>query len=140
MNRLTAATLLGWIGLCTAAAGAGEWDLSGSTAGEIRVLRWPFAENDRARCERQEDGLVKVVATPRGKVLGASLVGPHAGELIHPWVLAISKGLGVGAMAQMIAPYPTLGEVSKRAAGSYYTAKLFGAGTRRVVRLLAKLG
>ena len=82
--------------------------------GAIRVLRWPFAENDRARCERQQDGLVKVVTTPRGKVLGASLVGPHAGELIHPWVLAISKGLGIGAMAQMIAPYPTLGEVNKR--------------------------
>jgi pyruvate/2-oxoglutarate dehydrogenase complex dihydrolipoamide dehydrogenase (E3) component len=108
--------------------------------GAIRVLRWPFAENDRARCERQQDGLVKVVTTPRGKVLGASLVGPHAGELIHPWVLAISKGLGIGAMAQMIAPYPTLGEVNKRAAGSFYTAKLFGEGTRRLVRLLAKLG
>lgn len=108
--------------------------------GEIRVLRWPFAENDRARCERQEDGLVKVVTTPRGKVLGASIVGPHAGELIHAWVLAISAGLGVGAMAQMIAPYPTLGEVNKRAAGSYYTAKLFGGRTRRLVRLLAKLG
>ena len=108
--------------------------------GDIRILRWPFAENDRARCERQEDGLVKVVTTPRGRVLGASIVGPHAGELIHPWVLAISKGLGVGAMAQMIAPYPTLGEVNKRAAGSFYTPKLFGARTRRLVRLLGKLG
>ncbi len=108
--------------------------------GNIRVLRWPFAENDRAHCERQEDGLVKVVTTPRGKVLGASIVGPHAGELIHPWVLTISKGLGIGAMAQMIAPYPTLGEVNKRAAGSYYTAKLFGDRTRRLVHLLQKLG
>jgi len=108
--------------------------------GDIRILRWPFAENDRARCERQVDGLVKVVTTPRGRVLGASIVGPHAGELIHPWVLAISKRLGVGPMAQMIAPYPTLGEVNKRAAGSYYTPKLFGARTRQLVRLLGKLG
>ena len=108
--------------------------------GSIRVLRWPFAENDRARCERQDHGFVKVVTTPRGRVLGASIVGAHAGELIHPWVLAISKGLGVGAMAQIIAPYPTLGEVNKRAAGSFYTAKLFGDGTRRLVRLLGKLG
>ena len=123
---------LAHVGLTEAAAKARH--------GAIRVLRWPFAENDRARCERQPDGLVKVVATPRGKVLGASLVGPHAGELIHPWVLAVSKGLGLGAMAHMIAPYPTLGEVNKRAAGSFYTAKLFGEGTRRLVRLLAKLG
>ncbi len=115
-------------------------DAAKARHGSIRVLRWPFAENDRARCERQDHGLVKVVATPRGRVLGASIVGPHAGELIHPWVLAISQGLGVGAMAQMIAPYPTLGEVNKRAAGSFYTAKLFGDGTRRLVRLLAKFG
>jgi len=108
--------------------------------GAIRVLRWPFAENDRARCERQVGGLVKVVTTPRGRILGASIVGPHAGELIHPWVLALSRSLGIGAMAQMIAPYPTLGEVNKRAAGSFYTEKLFSDRTRRLVRLLAKLG
>jgi pyruvate/2-oxoglutarate dehydrogenase complex dihydrolipoamide dehydrogenase (E3) component len=108
--------------------------------GDIRILRWPFAENDRARCERQVDGLVKVVTMPGGRILGASIVGPHAGELIHSWVLAMSRKLGIGAMAQMIAPYPTLGEVSKRAAGTFYTAKLFGDRTRWLVRLLAKLG
>jgi pyruvate/2-oxoglutarate dehydrogenase complex dihydrolipoamide dehydrogenase (E3) component len=108
--------------------------------GDIRILRWPFAENDRARCERRTDGLVKVVTTPRGRVLGASIVGAHAGELIQPWVLALSQKLGVGAVAQMIAPYPTLGEASKRAAGSFYTAKLFSERTRWLVRLLAKLG
>lgn len=123
---------LAHVGLSEAAARAGH--------GDIRILRWPFAENDRARCERQEGGLVKVVTTPRGRILGASIVGIHAGELIHSWVLAISKGLGIGAMAQMIAPYPTLGEVNKRAAGSFYTEKLFSDRTRGLVRLLAKLG
>ena len=67
--------------------------------GQIRVLRWPFAENDRARCENLDDGLVKVVTNPRGRILGASIVGPHAGELIQPWVLAISKKIGIGSMA-----------------------------------------
>jgi pyruvate/2-oxoglutarate dehydrogenase complex dihydrolipoamide dehydrogenase (E3) component len=108
--------------------------------GDIRILRWPFAENDRARCEHLEGGLVKVVTTPRGRILGASIVGAHAGELIHSWVIALSRNLGIGAMAQMIAPYPTLGEVNKRAAGSFYTEKLFSDRTRCLVRLLAKLG
>jgi pyruvate/2-oxoglutarate dehydrogenase complex dihydrolipoamide dehydrogenase (E3) component len=107
---------------------------------QIRVLRWPFAENDRARCEHQDDGFVKVVTTARGRILGASMVGPHAGELIQPWILALSKGLNIGAVAQMIAPYPTLGEVNKRAAGSFYTPGLFSARTRAVVRFLAKFG
>ena len=103
-----------------------------------RVLRHAFAENDRAQAERDTEGFVKAVAGPRGRVLGATIVGPHAGELIQPWVLAVSQGLRIGALAGMIAPYPTLGEVSKRAAGSYYTAALFGPRTRRLVRFLMR--
>ena len=69
-------------------------------------------------------------------ILGASIVGLHAGELIQPWVLAISQGLKIGAMAGMIAPYPTLAEANKRIAGSFYTSKLFSEKTRRLVRFL----
>ena len=103
---------------------------------DVRVLKWPFSENDRAQAERRTEGLVKVIVTPKGKILGASIVGLHAGELIQPWVLAISQGLKIGAMAGMIAPYPTLAEVNKRIAGSFYTAKLFSEKTRRLVRFL----
>jgi pyruvate/2-oxoglutarate dehydrogenase complex dihydrolipoamide dehydrogenase (E3) component len=108
--------------------------------GKIRILRWPFAENDRARAERRTDGFIKVIATPRGKILGASMVGAHAGEGILPWVLALSQGLGLSAMAGVIAPYPTLSEISKRVAGSFYTDKLFSGGTKRLVRFLAHFG
>ncbi len=104
-----------------------------------KVLRWSFAENDRARAERQTDGLIKVVVGPRGRILGASIVGSGAGELIQPWALAISEKLKIGAMANYVAPYPTLGEVSKRVAGSYFTPTLFSDRTRAIVRFLAKL-
>jgi pyruvate/2-oxoglutarate dehydrogenase complex dihydrolipoamide dehydrogenase (E3) component len=87
--------------------------------GDVRVLRWPYAENDRAQAEGATEGLAKVVTTRRGKVLGASILGASAGELIHAWVLAVGRGIGIGAMANMIAPYPTLGEVNKRAAGAF---------------------
>ena len=111
-----------------------------SRHGDVKVLRWPFAENDRAQAERRADGLIKVVTTPKGKVLGASIVGANAGELIQPWVLCLAQGLKIGAMARTVAPYPTLGEVGKRAAGSFFTPKLFSGRTRRLVRLLARLG
>jgi pyruvate/2-oxoglutarate dehydrogenase complex dihydrolipoamide dehydrogenase (E3) component len=107
---------------------------------DVTVLRWPYHENDRAQADRETEGLVKVLATRSGKILGASILGAHAGELIQLWGLAISQGLDVKAVAGMIAPYPTLGEISKRAAGSFFTPKLFSDGTRRVVRLLARLG
>jgi pyruvate/2-oxoglutarate dehydrogenase complex dihydrolipoamide dehydrogenase (E3) component len=105
----------------------------------VKVLRWPFADNDRARTERATDGLVKAIVGPRGRILGAAIVGPHAGELIQPWCLAISRRLKISALASFVPPYPTLGEASKRAAGSYFTAALFGTRTRILVRLLARL-
>ncbi|MSO88589.1 MAG: dihydrolipoamide dehydrogenase [Rhodospirillaceae bacterium] len=108
--------------------------------GNIRVLRWSFAENDRARTQRNIEGMIKVVTTTRGRILGAAIVGREAGELINLWVLALSKGLSIGAVAGMIVPYPTLGEVSKRAAGSFFAPSLFGPRTRRLVRFLARFG
>jgi len=104
------------------------------------VLRAPFAENDRARTERREEGFVKVVLGKRGRVLGASIVGAHAGELILPWVFAVGGRLSIKDMASVVAPYPTLSEASKRAAGSFYAPSLFSPRTRWIVRLLLKLG
>jgi pyruvate/2-oxoglutarate dehydrogenase complex dihydrolipoamide dehydrogenase (E3) component len=106
----------------------------------VEILRTPFSQNDRAQAERETEGLVKAVIGRRGRVLGCSIVGPRAGELILPWVLALQRGLGVGALATVIAPYPTLSEITKRAAGGYYAPRLFSSRTRWLVRLLARLG
>jgi pyruvate/2-oxoglutarate dehydrogenase complex dihydrolipoamide dehydrogenase (E3) component len=114
-----------------------EAEAAGQT---VQVLRWPLAENDRAQAERTTEGLVKVVAGKRGRVLGAAILAPHAGELIQPWILAVANGLKLSAVANMIAPYPTLGEASKRAAGSFYTPLLFNRRMQRLVRLLRRFG
>ena len=103
------------------------------------ALKWPFAENDRSQAERATDGFIKAVVAKGGRIVGATIVGRHAGELILPWVLAVKKKLTVGDMATIIAPYPTLSEVSKRVAGSWYTPRLFSARTRRIVSLMQHL-
>jgi pyruvate/2-oxoglutarate dehydrogenase complex dihydrolipoamide dehydrogenase (E3) component len=105
-----------------------------------RELTWPMRMNDRAQAEGGTEGLVKAWVRPDGRILGAAIAAPHAGELIGAWALAIHGGLKVGAVAQAIMPYPTLSEASKRAAGSFYAEKLFGATTRRVVRFLSRFG
>ncbi|WP_374444807.1 NAD(P)/FAD-dependent oxidoreductase [Stella sp.] len=122
-----------------AAVGLSEAEARRSGAA-VRVLRASFADNDRARAEGRPEGLVKVVTGRRGRILGAAIAGAHAGELIQPWVLAIGRGLGIGAMAAMVAPYPTLGEASRRAAGDWFAPTLFGPRVRRIVRLLGRLG
>ena len=94
------------------------------------LLRWPFHENDRAQAERETLGHVKVVCDRKGRILGASIVGAHAGELIQMWSLAIAQGLKIKAMTDWISPYPTLTEINKRAAIRYYA----GAATSPLVR------
>jgi pyruvate/2-oxoglutarate dehydrogenase complex dihydrolipoamide dehydrogenase (E3) component len=106
----------------------------------VQALCWPFRENDRAQAERATAGFAKALVDRRGRIHGATIVGERAGELIQPWVLAMSAGIRIGAIAQFIAPYPTLGEVSKRAAGSYYTPKLFSERTRKLVHFLMRFG
>lgn len=123
-----------------AQVGLTEADARAKHGESIRVLSWPFAENDRARAEHKTHGLVKAVVARNGRILGCGIAGPHAGELIQVWVLALSQKLKIGAMASMIAPYPTLSEVSKRAAGSFYTSSLFSKKTRAVVRFLSLFG
>ena len=122
---------LAQVGLIEAAAKA---------EGAIRVLRWRFADNDRAHTERDTAGAIKVITRRNGRIIGATILGAGAGDLILPWALAISQKLKIGAIANLIVPYPTRGEAGKRAAGSYYTPTLFAPRTRRLVRLLARFG
>ena len=68
----------------------------------VKVLRWPFEENDRARAERDMRGMVKVVTTRNGRILGASIVGKGAGDLLAPWTMALAQGLPISAMAGVI--------------------------------------
>jgi len=105
----------------------------------VTLLAQDLAGNDRAQAEGTTRGLIKVVLGKGGLILGATIVAPRAGEMIGLWGLAIQKRLKIGAIAASLAPYPTMSEISKRAAGGFYTPRLFGAGTRRLVGLLQRL-
>ena len=106
----------------------------------IRVLRWPYHENDRAQAERETNGHIKVITDKKGKVLGATIVGACAGELITAWTLAIGQGLNIRAFAGIVVPYPTLSEIGKRAAISFFTPRLSSPWIRRVLGFLQRFG
>ena len=120
--------------------GLSEAEARNTHGDNTKVVRAEFSGNDRAQAEHTTQGFLKAVLSKRGVIIGATIVGPHAGELILPWVLAISKSMKIGDIAGLIAPYPTLSEVSKQAAGSYYTPTLFSARTRAIVRFLGIFG
>jgi pyruvate/2-oxoglutarate dehydrogenase complex dihydrolipoamide dehydrogenase (E3) component len=108
--------------------------------GQIRVLRWPYHDNDRAHTERRTRGHIKVVTNPKGLILGASIVGAAAGEQIVAWTLAITNGLNIRAFAEIVMPYPTYSEIGKRAAISFFTPRLTTSWVKRALNFLRRLG
>ncbi len=106
----------------------------------IRILRWPFADNDRAQAERATDGFIKVITKKNGEILGCTIVGASAGELIQLWAVAIDKGMKVGDLTSFVLPYPTLSEISKRVAFTYYQPTLTKRWLRSMIRLLRWFG
>jgi pyruvate/2-oxoglutarate dehydrogenase complex dihydrolipoamide dehydrogenase (E3) component len=122
-----------------AQAGLNEAEARGLHGESVKVLRFPFSGNDRAQAEGRTEGLVKVVTSRSGRILGAGIVGPGAGELIQPWVLALEKGIKISAMATAVLPYPTRGEAGKRAALNYFQDFASNLLVRRVIWAVSKL-
>jgi pyruvate/2-oxoglutarate dehydrogenase complex dihydrolipoamide dehydrogenase (E3) component len=106
----------------------------------IRVLRWPYAENDRAQAERTTRGFIKIVADRRGRLLGVTIVGARAGELIAMWSLALSKRMRVHDIAGLVFAYPTLAEIGKRASISYFAEQTRRPWVRRLIGFLRIFG
>ena len=122
-----------------AEAGLGETEARSRYGARVRVLRWPFRDNDRAQAEGHTEGLVKVITGPSGRILGAGIAGPQAGELIQPWLLALAQGLRISAMTGPVLPYPTRGEAGRRAALNYFQDFASNRLVRGVIRLMSAL-
>ena len=104
-----------------------------------KTLKMDFKDNDRAQAERCTDGSIKILVCKKGHILGATILGKHAGELIYPWVMAIQNHLKIISIASTIAPYPTFVEINKRVAGSYYSEKLFSTRMKKLVKWLMRI-
>ena len=106
----------------------------------VKVLAADFSGNDRAQAMGQTNGVIKIVLNKSGVIIGAGIVGPHAGELIAPFVLAVTQRMKISVLASLVLPYPTLSEVGKRAAISNYAGLAQKPLTRRLIGLLKIFG
>ncbi|WP_368186142.1 NAD(P)/FAD-dependent oxidoreductase [Aestuariibius sp. HNIBRBA575] len=105
---------------------------------KLEVARFDFHHNDRLIAERKNKGLIKVMVV-KGRPVGVSIVGPMAGELIGMWAMAIANNMKMSAIAATVLPYPTVAEINKRAAGAYFSPKLFESDkVKKVVRFVQK--
>ncbi len=90
---------------------------------EVEVTRYNLDDLDRAIADAADHGYVKVLTAPgKDRILGATIVGEHAGDLLAEFVLAMKHGIGLNKLLGTIHVYPTLGEAAKMAAGAWKRA------------------
>ncbi|MBI5642373.1 MAG: FAD-dependent oxidoreductase [Deltaproteobacteria bacterium] len=106
----------------------------------MRVYRFPFKKVDRAVIEEEPEGLIKLVCDTKGRILGAHILGPGAGELLPEYVLAMRKKIPVKEISRSIHVYPTVAQGLKRAADEYYRAKLFTGWFPKIARFIVRRG
>ncbi len=105
----------------------------------VMVCRWPMEQVDRAVAEGNTSGFVKLVHRSDGTILGATIVSPRAGEMIHEWSLAIDRDLKLGDLANSIHVYPTYSTSNMQATAHIRVEQLLAGTYGKVVRGLARL-
>lgn len=104
-----------------------------------RVREEVFDRNDRALAEGETSGKIKMLISPKGELLGCQIMGAHAGEIIHEWIIALNGGIKLSKLAGAVHVYPTFSEISKRVAGSLFAEKIFSDRTKSVLRFMFQL-
>lgn len=122
-----------------ASTGVSEAEARGQ-AREIGVLRWPYADLARAHAAGDEEGFVKLVTDGKGLLLGATVIGARAGELIALLDLAIARKLGMKDVAELVLPHASYAEVARRAALSFRTPLANRPSVRRLIGFLRRFG
>jgi pyruvate/2-oxoglutarate dehydrogenase complex dihydrolipoamide dehydrogenase (E3) component len=119
--------------------GLTEAEARATYAARATVSSFPFHDNDRAIAEGKTYGEVKLVHLSGKRLLGASIIGEGAGDLIQIISVAMANGVTLRQLTDHIAPYPTRGEAVKRAASAHFSGALFAPTTRRLVGLLQRI-
>ena len=105
---------------------------------KLRTIKTEFTENDRAQAEDATNGFIKL-NTVKGRPVGVTIYGPHAGELIGLWTLVLHKKLKLSAISGMIHPYPTLNDISRQAVSDYYKPTFHSKAVRRLSKVMFRL-
>jgi pyruvate/2-oxoglutarate dehydrogenase complex dihydrolipoamide dehydrogenase (E3) component len=103
-------------------------------------MRFPYADNDRAQAERETEGFIKAITKHNGTILGCTIVGAEAGEMVQLWAIPKQKEMKIGDLTTIVFPYPTLSELSKRVAYAYYQPTLTKGWLRSIIAFLRRFG
>lgn len=107
--------------------------------GDAEAYTAPLSGNDRAQAEGETDGFLRLVTRGGGKLVGATVVAPNAGELIATYALALAGKVPLKTIASFTPAYPTLAEAGKRAAVTHFGERLGKPWVRSVLNMLKRL-
>jgi len=112
-----------------------------ATAAGIKYSVWSeeFRANDRSLAEGEERGQVKMLLDEKERPIGVQILGPHAGDLLAEWVAVFNGGVKLSTLAGAVHPYPTLGEINKRVAGSFLSTKIFSDTVKKGLKFFFHL-
>ncbi len=106
---------------------------------EYSVWTEEFRANDRSLAEGEEVGKVKMLLDKNEKPIGVQILGPQAGELVSEWVAVMNGGVKLSTLASAVHPYPTLGEINKRVAGTFFSKKIFSGKVKKALKIFFHL-
>ena len=117
--------------------GFGERDARDRFGDQVRIFHWDLERIDRARTDGASNGFIKLVHKKDGTLLGATIVAPHAGEMLHEWVLALQRGIKVGDLSHAIHVYPTYSMGNMRASAAIRIEGLLDGASGKILRGLS---
>lgn len=108
---------------------------------DVKYSVWTeeFIDNDRSLAEEERVGKIKMLMDEKEKPIGVQILGPHAGEILSEWVAVLNGKVRMSSLASAVHPYPTLGEINKRVAGSYLSPKIFSNRVKKGLKLFFNL-
>ena len=98
-----------------------------------------FKSNDRSLAEGEKRGKIKMILNEKEKPIGVQILGPHAGDLLAEWVAVLNGKVKLATLAAAVHPYPTLGEINKRVAGSFFSPKIFSKKVQKGLKFFFHL-
>jgi len=106
---------------------------------EYSVWTEAFKDNDRSLAEGERVGKIKMILDEKEKPLGVQILGPQAGELLNEWVAVLNGKVKLSTLASAVHPYPTLGEINKRVAGTFFSPKIFSEKIKKGLKFFFHL-
>jgi pyruvate/2-oxoglutarate dehydrogenase complex dihydrolipoamide dehydrogenase (E3) component len=134
-------TFLPWCTYTDPALGSIGMNESSAGKAGINYNVWTeeFKDNDRSLAEGESIGKIKMILNEKEKPIGVQILGPHAGDLLAEWVAVLNGKVKLSTLAAAVHPYPTIGEINKKVAGTFFSPKIFSEKVQKGLKFFFQL-